>query len=161
MGRRRDCRASSTILAPNIYIRASFFYHILLSTFLPWRKFYLRLEGISNLGAHDIAGYYLSFLFLFLSRPSTDPMTKACDLSRALSGEKLLRSLWESSLSFSVIMAILTWWQQQSQALTFHNQTLREVIRELEHQQQLGSRQTAALGLAWLRSNPNYCNSIP
>jgi hypothetical protein len=67
-----------------------------------------------------------------------------------------------------VIIAILTWWQQhrakpspstielpleQSENL----QALREVVQELEHQQQLANRQTAAR----LRSDPNYCNSIP
>jgi len=71
-----------------------------------------------------------------------------------------------------VIIAILTWWQQHRAKLSPSTielpleqsenlRALREVVQQLEDQQQLANCQTAALGLAWLRSDPNYCNSIP
>jgi hypothetical protein len=121
----------------------------------------------------NAAGCHLSSLFPFLLQTTNKTqMTMDCRSSNGFGAGEVIAIVVGIITLYGVIVATLAWWEQRKakssppnveptpEQLEIH-QALEEAVQDLKRQQKLANRLAAALGMAWLRSDPNYRFSIP
>jgi hypothetical protein len=99
-------------------------------------------------------------------------MTTDCNSSTGFGAGEVIAIVVGIINLCGVIMAALAWWEQRkakssptdvefTPATLKTLQPLEKAIQDLQSQQRLTNRLTAAHSLAWLTSDPNHRSSIP
>jgi hypothetical protein len=99
-------------------------------------------------------------------------MTMDCGSSNGFGAGEVIAIVVGIIALYGAVVATLAWWEQRKaksspshiEPTTEQLEALRAfegAVQDLIHRQKLLNHLTSALGMAWLRSDPNYRFSIP